>query len=141
MKVLYNKRLTNRVGHESCVVYREVKSEALTVEIMGWVLSREMGNSEWQTLLSEAECNNGVDIICESTLSPRGRRPHARNDVSCTEPGRSHIRKFTPNLPVRKGASRKPNKYGCEKSDKLVVPKKPSNKVKDRGDGGGKELG
>src|SRR5882757_1809030 len=57
----------------------------------------------------------------------RSRRPRARGEVLCTEPGRSHP---CPDLsgPAREGRSRTPSMYADEKSDEVVVPRKRSNK-------------
>ncbi len=58
----------------------------------------------------------------------RSRRPCARGDVLCAEPGRSHP---CPELcagPAREGNSRTPSMYADEKSDEAVVPRKRPNK-------------
>src|SRR5712671_102633 len=57
----------------------------------------------------------------------RSRRPCARGEVLCEEPGRSHP---CPDLsgPAREGNSRTPSMYADEKSDEAVVPRKRPNK-------------
>src|SRR5712664_4232909 len=57
----------------------------------------------------------------------RSRRPCARGEVLCAEPGRSHP---CPDLsgPAREGNSRTPSMYADEKSDEVVVPRKRPNK-------------
>src|SRR5712664_3344574 len=57
----------------------------------------------------------------------RSRRPCARGEVLCAEPGRSHPR---PDLsgPAREGNSRTPSMDADEKSDEAVVPTKRPNK-------------
>jgi len=58
----------------------------------------------------------------------RSRRPCARGDVLCAEPGRSHP---CPDLlagPAREGISRTPSMYVDEKSDEATVPRKRPNK-------------
>src|SRR5712691_976908 len=56
----------------------------------------------------------------------RSRRPCARGEVLCAEPGRSHP---CPDLsgPAREGNSRTPSMYADEKSDEAIVPWKRSN--------------
>src|SRR5262249_6657613 len=58
----------------------------------------------------------------------RSRRPCARGDVLCAEPGRSHP--CPAYLPGRlgKAKSHTPSMHVGEKSDEVVVPKKRSNK-------------
>src|SRR5258707_1129940 len=57
----------------------------------------------------------------------RSRRPCARGEVLCAEPGRSHP---CPDLsgPAREGNSRTPSMYADEKSDEAVVLRKRPNK-------------
>jgi hypothetical protein len=57
----------------------------------------------------------------------RSRRPCARGEVLCAEPGRSHP---CPDVsgPAREGKSRTPSMYAGEKSDEVVVPRKRPNK-------------
>ena len=58
----------------------------------------------------------------------RSRRPCARGEVLCAEPGRSHP---CPELcagPAREGISRTPSMHVDEKSDEAIVPAKRLNK-------------
>ncbi len=57
----------------------------------------------------------------------RSRRPHARGDVLCTEPGRSHPCPDLGRGRFRKATSRTLNMYAGEKSDWAIVPKKRPN--------------
>ncbi len=58
----------------------------------------------------------------------RSRRPHARGDVLCTEPGRSHPCPDFGRGRFRKAKSRTLNMYAGEKSDRAIVLKKHPNK-------------
>ena len=58
----------------------------------------------------------------------RSRRPHARGDVLCAEPGRSHPCPDTSAGPAREGRIRTPSMHVEEKSDEAIVPRKRSNK-------------
>src|SRR5229473_3597772 len=57
----------------------------------------------------------------------RSRRPCARGEVLCAEPGRSHPCPDSSG-PAREGNSRTPSMYADEKSDEAVVPRKRPNK-------------
>lgn len=74
MKESYSEGVANHAGPESCGVHREVRTEALTGESAGWVLSREIHVSV-----------QGADPV-ES-----GGRPHrtGRNREAWTDPARS----------------------------------------------------
>ena len=58
----------------------------------------------------------------------RSRRPCARGDVLCAEPGRSHPYPDSCAGSAREGKSRTPSMYAGEKSDEVVVPRKRPNK-------------
>ena len=58
----------------------------------------------------------------------RSRRPCARGEVLCAEPGRSHPCARTCAGPAREGKSRTPSMHADEKSDEAVVPRKRPNK-------------
>src|ERR1700737_2697717 len=58
----------------------------------------------------------------------RCRRPHARGDVLCTEPLRSHPCPERHAGPAHEGNSRTMSVYTDEKSDEGVVPMKQPNK-------------
>src|SRR5450759_1586407 len=58
----------------------------------------------------------------------RSRRPCARGDVLCAEPGRSHPCPDRSFGPAREGVSRTPSMHVDEKSDEATVPRKRPNK-------------
>jgi len=58
----------------------------------------------------------------------RSRRPCARGEVLCAEPGRSHPCPDSCAGPAREGDSRTPSMYVDEKSDEAIVPAKRLNK-------------
>ena len=80
-------------------------------------------------LLSGAEDHADTDVnrrACDQTL--RSRRPCARREVLCAEPGRSHKRPARLAGTVPEGASRTRNVSVYEKSDTGIVPKNVANK-------------
>src|SRR6516225_8227224 len=58
----------------------------------------------------------------------RSRRPCARGEVLCTEPGKSHPCPDRQAGPVHEGNSRTMNMYADENSDGVIVPEKLPNK-------------
>src|SRR6266851_5915733 len=58
----------------------------------------------------------------------RSRRPCARGEVLCTEPGKSHPCPDRQAGPVHEGNSRTMNMYADENSDGVIVPEKRPNK-------------
>src|SRR4051794_6262347 len=66
-------------------------------------------------------------LSCPRARTSRSRRPCARGEVLCAEPGRSHP---CPDLcrAAREGNSRTPSMYADEKSDEAVVPRKHRTK-------------
>src|SRR5499427_10004502 len=58
----------------------------------------------------------------------RSRRPCARGEVLCTEPGRPHPRPVEHAGPAHEGRSRTMSMHADEESDEGVVPMKRSNK-------------
>ncbi len=75
----------------------------------------------------------------------RSRRPHARGDVLCAEPGRPHAaRSRDQRSRASRGSSKERSPAGRhEESDDCIVPRKPRTKPSDigGGDGGGKAVG
>ena len=67
-----------------------------------------------------------AQLACRGGTS-RSRRPHARGDVLCTEPGRSHPCPDRHAGPVQEGNSRTMNMHADEKSDGVTVPEKRPN--------------
>src|ERR1700735_231122 len=59
--------------------------------------------------------------------SRAGRRPCARGEVLCTEPGKSHPCPDRQAGPVHEGNSRTMNMHADENSDGVIVPEKRSN--------------
>src|ERR1035438_264894 len=57
----------------------------------------------------------------------RSRRPCARGEVLCTEPGKSHPCPDRQAGPVHEGNSRTMNMHADENSDGVIVPEKRSN--------------
>ena len=63
MKVLNSKGIASHTGPESCVAHREVRDEALTGELAGQPLSREIFISvQGADAVSVVERNTGVSI-------------------------------------------------------------------------------
>src|SRR6201981_4173878 len=58
----------------------------------------------------------------------RSRRPCARGEVLCTEPGKSHPVPSRQAGPVHEGNSRTMNMHANENSDGVIVPEKRPNK-------------
>ena len=91
MKESYNERVATYVGPESCVACREARDEALTGESAGWVLSREshepLRGADAVEVSGRPHPGARYARVCGT---PRGQRPHARVDASCTGTGRSH---------------------------------------------------
>src|SRR5258707_2791577 len=58
----------------------------------------------------------------------RSRRPCARGEVLCTEPGKSHPCPDRQAGPVHEGNSRTMNMHADENSDGVIVPEKRPNK-------------
>lgn len=80
-------------------------------------------------LLSETEDHAGANVnrrVCYQ--ASRSRRPYARGEVFCAEPGRSRERPIDDIGTISEGANRTGNMYVHEKSDMVVVPKKAANK-------------
>ncbi len=86
-----------------------------------------MSNSEVPISFSRREGNiiNAQMACMRWTL--RSRRPHARGDVLCTEPGRSHSCPDLGRGRFRKAKSRTLNMHAGEKSDSAIVPEKRLN--------------
>ena len=116
-------------GPESCGGIREGAHEALTGGSTGEVLSHEIHISGLPPLLSEAEGETGDRDKASDPRNRRGRRPSARVDVSCAGTGRSRSSPEENGSPERaaKVQSRNAAMHGCGKSEKAVVPEKPSN--------------
>jgi hypothetical protein len=129
MKVQYGKDVANHSGPESCEGAREGVGETLTGETGR--PGMEPRNQEFgtPTLLSEAEGNMEQGInrkSCDSparskTLHMSGSLSHGSWEISIA-PGAE-----TPGS-TGKADGHKPGTEAVEKSDSLIVPRKPSNK-------------
>src|SRR5580658_5917023 len=94
---------------------------------MGWVSSCETG------LISRCRSRTAEEKATPHTRNglrgwaSRSRRPHARGDVLCTEPGRPHPCPAGHAGPAHEGKSRTMSMHADEESDEGVVPMKRSN--------------
>jgi len=77
----------NRIGHESCVPSREGEREALTVGLMGQVLSRENSVVRDADAVCEAEGSMAGCAIASAPPVPRGLRPWHVGKPLVWEPG------------------------------------------------------
>src|SRR5215813_3950172 len=129
MRVQYGKDVASHSGPESCEGTREGVSETLAGETGRSGIEPRNQKSRTPTLLSEAEGNTEQGVnrkSCEGparsqTLYMPGSLSHGSWEVSIA-PGVG-----TPGS-TGKAHSRKPVTQAVEKSDSLIVPKKPSNK-------------
>jgi RNA-directed DNA polymerase len=128
MKVQYGKEVANHFGPESCEGAREGVSETLIGETGRSGIEPRNQEFGTPTLLSEAEGNTEQGANRKScngparseTLHMSGSLSHGSWEVSIV-PGTE--------IPGNTGKahSRKPVRQAVEKSDSLIVPKKPSN--------------
>ena len=89
MQVPDNKEVANHVVPESCVAYREIRSEALTGVRIGQPLSRDSHQSRVLTLLTKRKAARRGALHASSQSTRRGRRPwpwHVRT-LFAREPG------------------------------------------------------
>lgn len=89
MEVSYGEVLAKHTGPESWLFPQEGLWQALTGEGTGRILSREMGFSGAPTASPSLEGHTDRTAIARCSSAPRGRRPLARVEASCAEPGRS----------------------------------------------------
>lgn len=89
MEVQYRKEMANHFGPEACVTRREVWGEALTGNPAGQPLSREINIPGCRRGSSHRKAIWGKATIASHAPIPRGRRPCACREASCTEAGRS----------------------------------------------------
>ena len=87
MKVPHNKDLANRVVPESCVAYREVRSEALTGVRIGQPLSRESFIKQGADAVSVAEGNTLQSVSARTARALRGLRTWHAGTLLAREPG------------------------------------------------------
>jgi hypothetical protein len=95
----------------------------------GWVLSCETGRiPRCRSRCAEEKATSApAQLACRGGTS-RSRRPHARGDVLCTEPGRSHRCLNPGSGRLGKATSCTPSMHVVEKSDGAIVPTKRPNK-------------
>lgn len=129
MKVRYGKDRANHSGPESCGGYREVTVEALTGETGRPAIEPRNQQSGMPTLLSEAEGNTAHDVYRQSSADP-ARSKTLRMPGSFLH--RSWEVSSVPDKAWSGGARKAPSQNlaidADEKSDTLVVPRKPPNK-------------
>src|SRR6516164_674852 len=121
---------------------REGRREAFTGETTGQVLSCETGLlPRCRSRSAEEKATSAHDVTACMGRTSRSRRPCARGEVLCTEPGKSHPCPDRQAGPVHEGNSRTMNMYADENSDGVIVPEKlPNNRGLALGGGrGGKD--
>jgi len=87
VKVPYSKGLASHAIPESCVVYREVRHEALTGVRVGQPLSRENGIIQGADALVLAEGNTVRRATASSWAALRGPRTWHARTLLVREPG------------------------------------------------------
>jgi RNA-directed DNA polymerase len=76
VKVLNSKGIASHTGPESCVTHREVRDEALTGELAGQPLSREIFKLvQGADAVIVAEGNTDRNVSASAWLTLRGLRP------------------------------------------------------------------
>jgi hypothetical protein len=97
VKVLCSEGIANHTGPESCVVHREVQSEALTGESVGQPLSRESFKSvQGADAVSVVEGNVDGRVLASALTALRGLRTWHAETLFAWEPG-----------------DLRPNRFGC----------------------------
>src|SRR5215510_4737260 len=94
---------------------------------MGWVLSCETGRIPRCRSSSKTRRQHPPAGMAWRGGASRSRRPHARGDVLCTEPGRPHPCPAWHIGPAHEGECRTMSMHAGEESDEVVVPEKRSN--------------
>ena len=89
MQVSCSEDIASHAGPQAMAVIPKGLRQALAGEDMGRPLSREMDSSGVPTVFPYTEGNTGRVVIARRSQAPRGRRPLARVEAPCTEPGRS----------------------------------------------------
>src|SRR6516164_8810164 len=108
---------------------REGRREAFTGEATGQVLSCETGLlPRCRSRSAEEKATSAHDVTACMGRTSRSRRPCARGEVLCTEPGKSHPCPDRQAGPVHEGNSRTMNMHADENSDGVIVPEKLPNK-------------
>jgi len=89
VQVSRSEGVANHAGPTPWLFPGKGRWQALAGEGMGRVLSREMDISGVPTVFPYSEGNTGRVVSARRFQTPRGRRPLARAEALCTEPGRS----------------------------------------------------
>ena len=89
MEVSCSEGVANHAGPAPWLFSRKGLWQALAGEGMGRVLSRERDISGVPTVFPYSEGNTGRVALARRARTPRGRRPLARAEALCAEPGRS----------------------------------------------------
>ena len=138
MKESYDEGIASHIGPESCAVVRKDKGEALTGVRAGRVWNREiLLKFREPTWWDRAEGHSGHIVSARGVRSLRGRRPRARTEIPRLA---GHGNREIPWLPSptrerrprREVRGRKPMMIGQGKSDNSTVPRKSSNKARQR---------
>src|ERR1700720_4988481 len=107
---------------------REGSREAFTGETAGQVLSCETGLiPRCRSHSAEEKATSSYGVLACMGRTSRSRRPCARGEVLCTEPGRPHPCPAGHAGPAHEGKSRTMSMYADEESDEGGVPMKRSN--------------
>ncbi len=88
MKELYWKGLAIRQTPSHGGRSRKGRLQALTGERIGWAIEPRNFHFRGANAVRGAEGNTGRSAIARTHRTPRGRRPHACTDASCTGIGR-----------------------------------------------------
>jgi hypothetical protein len=107
VKVLNSKGIASHTGPESCVTHREVRDEALTGELAGQPLSREIFKLvQGADALSVAEGNTDRNGSASAWLTLRGLRTWHVGKLFAREPGDLLPGRFSSHGAVRIGKAR-----------------------------------
>ena len=129
MKVPYGEGVAIHTGPESCGGVCEDMAEALAGESVGQVLSCE--RKYYFRMPTASICTEGNTVHCDNAsngLVLRGLRPWACTETFRTGTGRSRSRLRKWHRGPRRESERSTSAMnGGGKSDRSIVPKKPSN--------------
>ncbi len=109
MQVLHSKDIASHTVPESCVVYREVRREALTGVRAGQPLSRESFKVQGADAVSVAEGNTVQGVIASPSMALRGLRTWHVRTLLVWEPGDLLLDRrwqYQPTARIRKARSR-----------------------------------
>jgi hypothetical protein len=90
MQVSHGEGLATHTGPESCRIDRKAIPGSVDRGTYGQGIEpRNRSASGMPTMFVDAEGNTGDDAMASHHPVPRGRRPLARTEALCAEPGRS----------------------------------------------------